>query len=371
MSSDSFFDNIESHFEEGLPFAVYCKPNSFDVKAILQRDDTLYKIEDYTESGFVFAPFDFRKDAVLMPYAKCSIHTLDENVYLEDKGVPKYTEILYDESHFINLVEKGLKGITREEFKKVVLSRKEIVKFDSFDVIQSFKILLNIYSRAFVYCWFHPKVGLWLGATPEMLMHVKGDRFSTMALAGTQLYEGTLDVKWQNKEIHEQEYVIDFITESIKSIVTDISVSETETVRAGNVLHIKSDINGTLVQGSDNFRKLLMAIHPTPAVCGIPKLDTMQFILDNEGYNREFYTGFMGELHKEIKLGLRGSSDDNVSHNIDARESHLFVNLRCMQVKPKEAYVYIGCGITEESDPKEEWQETVNKAKTIKKVIGF
>lgn len=371
MASEALFSNLEEHYKNELPFVVYCKPSSFEVKAVLQRDDELYKIEDFTESGFVFAPFDFRKDAVLMPYAKSSIHTSEEHVYLEDQELPKNYGTVNNKEQFINIVEKGLHGITEGKFKKVVLSRKEHVRYNTVDPILSFKILLNTYSHAFVYCWYHPKVGLWLGATPEMLLQVKGNKFSTMALAGTQVYKGIMDVIWQDKEIKEQQYVTDFIEESISSLVSNISITEAETVRAGNVLHLKSDVSGDLYQGPEDFRKLLLAIHPTPAVCGIPKLDSMQFILDNEGYNREFYTGFMGELNKEIKLEKRDTSTDIATLNSDARESHLFVNLRCMQIKSQEAYVYVGCGITEASNPHKEWLETVNKAKTIKKGIGF
>ena len=62
MSQDRFFESISEHYEKQLPFVVYCKPSSFHVHALLQKNDVLFKISDYNESGFVMAPFDFRKD---------------------------------------------------------------------------------------------------------------------------------------------------------------------------------------------------------------------------------------------------------------------------------------------------------------------
>ena len=62
-----------------------------------------------------------------------------------------------------------------------------------------------------VYCWFHPKVGLWIGATPELLFKVEGKRLTTISLAGTQAFNEYETVKWSAKEIEEQQIVTDYI----------------------------------------------------------------------------------------------------------------------------------------------------------------
>jgi isochorismate synthase len=95
---------------------------------------------------------------------------------------------------------------------------------------------------------------------------------------------------------------------------------------------------------------LIDALHPTPAVCGLPKESAKEFILENEGYDRSFYTGFLGELSVENR-------------------SNLFVNLRCMQVKDATYYIYIGGGITSASVPEKEWEETVAKSKVMLRVL--
>ncbi len=58
MQSDEIFLKLENHFKSNLPFVVYKKPNQVEVTVILQKDNIVNYTEDYSESGFVFAPFD-------------------------------------------------------------------------------------------------------------------------------------------------------------------------------------------------------------------------------------------------------------------------------------------------------------------------
>ena len=371
MTSKDFFDYISEHYKKDLPFVAYSLPNTFETKAVLQKDDALYKIEDYNETGFVFAPFDIRKDAILMPSSKSRmLLTLDDVEVEEEEAMP--FDIDNNQAHHIHLVEKGIEFINRGNLEKVVLSRKETLQLDSpLNPLKVFKTLLNNYNSAFVYCWYHPKVGIWLGATPETLLSIERNRFSTMALAGTQDYLGTLDVNWNSKEIEEQKIVSDYVEKALHEHIKGIEVSEVQTVKAGRLLHLRTDISGELIDHSKSIQKLILKLHPTPAVCGLPKIDAMQFILDNEHYNREFYSGFLGELNKETKVQPRSGrrNIENTAYSFNKRSTNLFVNLRCMQVQDTKAILYVGGGITKDSNPENEWQETVNKTNTIKSVI--
>ena len=371
MTSKDFFGYISEHYSKELPFVAYSLPNTFETKAVLQKDKALYKIEDYNETGFVFAPFDIRKDAILMPYSKSRmLLTLEDIVVDEEESIP--FDIDNDEPHHLHLVEKGIESIKKGGLQKVVLSRKETLDLESpLDPLKVFKTLLNSYNSAFVYCWYHPNVGLWLGATPETLLSIERNRFSTMALAGTQDYEGTLEVNWNTKEIEEQKLVSDYVEKALQEHIKDIEVSEVQTVKAGRLLHLRTDISGELMDHSKSIQKLILKLHPTPAVCGLPKIDAMQFILDNEHYNREFYSGFLGELNKETKVQPRSGrrNIENTAYAFNKRSTNLFVNLRCMQIRDSKAILYVGGGITKDSNPKNEWLETVNKTTTIKNVI--
>ena len=372
MTSTHFFDYIAEHYQKELPFVVYSAPNSFQTRAVLQKDNTLFKIDDFTESGFVFAPFDIRKDAIIMPYgASRTLITEEDIIVSETHELAKFIIHNNQEDH-LNLVLKGITKIKENGLKKVVLSRREELELETaIDPIEVYKYLAFNYNSAFTYCWYHPKVGLWLGATPETLLHLDRNRLRTMALAGTQDYTGTLDVEWNSKEKDEQQMVTDYVVNLLEGALENIEVGELKTVKAGKLLHLCTDVTGQLNNDDQSLQRLILRLHPTPAVCGLPKIEAMQFILDNEHYNREFYTGFLGELNREEKIGPRSGKRnvENLAYSYNTRSSHLFVNLRCMQLQKKKAILYVGGGITKDSVPENEWYETVNKTKTIKNIL--
>ena len=372
MQPDEIFLKIENHFRSDLPFVVYRKPNQVEVTVILQNDNTVNYTEDYSEPGFVFAPFDDKQRTILIPFSNSDTHKFTPNTTI--KTDVSINDIHLDQSgknQHIALVKKGINSVKEGVFKKVVLSRVETLLLKEIDPIGLFQGLLNSYPSAFTYCWYHPKVGLWLGATPETLLRIEGNRFETMALAGTQQYKGTIDVNWGDKEKDEQNIVTNFVVEALENKVNDLDIKPTETIKAGNVLHLLTKIKGTLIFEKLSLKQIIMALHPTPAICGIPREESKQFILKNENYNREFYTGFLGEINVSQKK-LRNSGRTNIENNAYAsikKVTNLFVNLRCMQLKNDEVLIYVGGGITKDSDPESEWIETVNKTNTIKKVL--
>src|SRR5690606_32711850 len=108
------------------------------------------------------------------------------------------------------------------------------------------------------------------------------------------------------------------------------------THRAGSLLHLRSDITGILKNGKATLTTIAAAVHPTPAVCGSPRKAARDFIMENEGYDREFYTGFLGPI-----------MDNGAS-------ASLLVNLRCMKIYGNTARLFMGGGITIGSQPNEE-----------------
>ncbi|MCI2227890.1 chorismate-binding protein [Polaribacter sp. MSW13] len=349
------FKKIKDSYSNKLPFVVYRKPKETTISSFFLKDDMLYTTSSFTEKGFVFAPFNAEEKAVLFPLEKSEY--LEEELFLGgEKTLKDYfkTNETSKEDH-IKLVEKAIDEINNNELQKVVISRKELVAITDFNLVEIYQKLLDSYANAFVYVWFHPKIGLWLGATPETLLEIENTNFKTMSLAGTQVFKDTEDVIWKAKELEEQQLVTSFIENQLKMISSHLEIDKTETVRAGNLLHLKTKVKGVL-DTSSNLKTLIRALHPTPAVCGLPRELARSFILENEHYTRSFYTGFLGELN----LGL--SSSKTV-------KSNLFVNLRCMQVEDNIASIYIGGGITKDSKAKKEWKETVAKSKVMKLVL--
>ena len=373
MTLNDFFTSIETQYQNNLPFVAYRKPAETRVSALLQSDDALYTTQDFVDKGFVFSPFEDTDSTILIPLevSKVLSVVLESEIPITSKtNQLQKTVNETDKAFHIKLVNKGVEAIKNGLFKKVVLSRKEHVLIEDQNPIEIFKKLLNTYKSSFIYCWYHPQIGLWLGATPETLIKIEGSQFSIMALAGTQDYKGTLDVVWQEKEIKEQKFVTDFIVESLQPVVESLKISATETVKAGNLVHLKTMISARLKSNS-NLKTIIATIHPTPAVCGLPKELTRQFILDNENYNREYYTGFLGELNLDVtsapRLGKRNI--ENRAYTLNKKSTQLYVNLRCMQLQNNNAFIYVGGGITETSHAESEWQETVSKSLVIKNVL--
>jgi len=344
-------DKAKSQLAQNLPFVLYKKPNSNQLTGLFQKSDMLFSVTDFTEKGFVFASFDGSKTFLIPKNESEIINTvfLKKDFVIQEKeyNLPnKFTKNQYE-----NLVSKGIQAIKNEEFKKVVLSRKETLNLVNFDLITAFENLVQLYPSTFVYCFYHPKVETWLGATPEQLLKANDTEFKTIALAGTQKDMGLNEVVWPKKEQEEQQFVTDYIVEKLKNVASELVVSRPYSIKAGSIWHIKTDISGTLNSGS-SLQQVIQLLHPTPAVCGFPKDKSKEFILHNENYDRSFYTGFLGELNIE-------------------NQTDLFVNLRCMEIDNVQAHLFMGCGITKDSIPEKEWEESINKSATMKRILAY
>lgn len=353
---NNFFSKIKNHKAQNLPFVLYSKPNSTRIIGLLQQNNDLHTVSNFTEKGFVFASFD-EKQLILIPENESEIITSEQESIaialsdINDSGFDAAAKKQYED-----LVAKGIEAIKNDEFKKVVLSRSESVALAEFDFTVVFQQLIQLYPTTFSYCFFHPKVGFWMGATPEQLLKANGNEFETTALAGTQKANSEVEILWQQKEKEEQQYVTDFIIKRLREVALSVNVTEPYSIKAGSIWHIKTDISGVLNENS-TLEEVIDTLHPTPAVCGLPKKKAKAFILENENYDRTFYTGFLGELNSSLASS--------------AVSSDLFVNLRSMQIQENKAILYMGCGITKESIPEKEWEESVNKSMTMKRALSI
>ncbi|GGB73435.1 hypothetical protein GCM10007424_11680 [Flavobacterium suaedae] len=350
-----FFDKIKYQLDKKLPFAVYSKPVSDIVTGVFQKTGAVHNLTDFNARGFVFAPFA-GNDVVFIPKDDAEVITVKNEASIEavlnDLEQPKIDETAKQE--FESLVKKCVSVIKGRQFEKLVASRTEKVPVTT-DVITIYKRLLQTYPNAFRYCFYTPKTGLWMGATPEQLLKAHENTIKTVALAGTQVYSETKEAVWEEKEQQEQKFVTDYILQRLSQYSSDIQATQPYTFRAGNIVHIKTDITADLKESS-NIGEVINSLHPTPAVCGIPKEQAKQFLLDNEGYNRKYYSGYLGELNYDFGSGTSSKTD-------------LFVNLRSMKMSEDNAQLFIGCGITKDSNPEKEFFETVNKSITMRKVL--
>lgn len=242
---------------------------------------------------------------------------------------------------FQEMVAFAKSCINNGEISKVVLSRIKKTNL-KIDPLNAFFNLEAQFPSAFVYIFYHPSAGLWVGASPEKLLEKKGvNSYYIHSLAGTK----HVAERWTEKELIEQEMVTEDILTKLKSIgISDLNLEGPFDLEYGSIKHLKTRIS---FQSPIGPKSILLNIHPTPAVCGIPTERARRLINQLEGYDRSFYTGY---------LGLK-TPEDNI-------ETY-FVNLRCMQFKGDNCYIYTGAGIVAESIPENEWDEVELKAQTL------
>ena len=354
-------------FEEigaGFAFSPFINPNgdkTFFLKADLHY---IFNGKESTQNDdFIEAVSPSSLNPHFIELMKCKNQSL--NSVLTNNSTNKQTT----KQEFIDLVEKGISEIENGVFQKVVLSRtKQIVLPADFDVIRIFDKLCETYASAFISAVSIPHLGVvWMGASPETLVSQdSAGIFRTMALAGTQsVYDsdGNLikpsEALWRQKEIEEQSFVTRYIINCLKKIrVREFEEEGPKTVIAGNLMHLRTDIiiDTVAINFSQLATVMLDLLHPTSAVCGMPKVPATEFILKNEGYDRDFFSGFLGPVNIQ-------SSEGQI-------ESHIFVNLRTMKIEKNIATLYAGCGITADSNAEKEWNETEMKTQTLGSVIS-
>lgn len=257
------------------------------------------------------------------------------------------------------LVRDAIDFIQQHGIAKVVVSRAVTASLPhDFDPVTLFDTLCQRYAHAFVSLVAVPGVGTWIGASPELLLSVDDTSLRTMALAGTQPRpDPAIDphsVRWGEKEVVEQELVSRYVRNFFHDAgYTHFVEQGPQTVTAGKVFHLQSSFHIDLPEAERLAlaNQVLSELHPTSAVCGMPRREALSFIVEHEGYDRSFYSGFLGPVF------------------LDCR-STLYVNLRCMQLFEDSATLYVGGGITADSDPVAEWMETVVKSQTILDALG-
>lgn len=349
------------------PFVIFKKPGSGKVNVWKQNNTQLYTSTDLFVPGFYFAPFDFDNHPVIVfPESKTKIFDImlkdleqdnTESIDLSKADIQEAEVVEYQEK-----VKEAVDLIRSEQLQKIVLSRSIKVHFESFDIFSAVIRLMWSYEHAYVYLWYHPKIGTWIGATPELLAGYQNGLLKTVSLAGTvtdinekekfarkdSLFrEDEMPDSWGGKEFNEQQIVTDYIVNSLKKFSKDITVENPETIRQGHLEHIKTRISAQI--DKENLSRVIRQLHPTPAVCGLPADTAKQYIKQIEDYDRKYYTGFLGEKSQETV--------------------ELYVNLRCMEVLKNHFKLYVGGGIVSDSQPGKEWQEILLKSKVL--ILGF
>lgn len=361
VSLSQFFNYCR---QNSLPVAFYRLPGNSEIQVIAQNHTGLITVKTDSrlsaKKGFLFAPFqeDEKHYSVII---EPDIYTTSDKLPMlgrlssarKTKLPADKTKIQsVDKEQYIKYVKAIKSSIKTKGFKKIVAARViKKKKPDHFNPVHYFQSLCKKYPAAFSSLVYTPEFGLWIGATPEVLLTIDTTGFKTFSLAGTRANKETkFKSEWGIKEQHEQKIVSDYIMAAFKKVTkVKPGIQGPETITAGNLLHLRTTFIYRNIP-KNSWPAVVTALHPTPAVAGLPKKASIEFIQKHESANRGFYCGYLGPV------------------NLDG-DINLFVNLRCMQVLKNKLAVYVGCGITAGSNPKDEWKESKMKTETLLSVL--
>ncbi|MGR5531274.1 isochorismate synthase [Vibrio alfacsensis] len=263
------------------------------------------------------------------------------------------------EPQWRELVNKVLSGIASDDFKKVVLARKSFIYLDSpLSAAQLLKASYLSNHHSFHFLFSLDSKHSFMGSTPERLYLRVGHELHTEALAGTigRGDNATQDMELANwlstdtKNLNENQYVVDDIIERLLPYSESVEVDqEASLVRLRKVQHLKRHIHAHLQSGINGVQ-LLSALQPTAAVAGLPRKESMQFILDNEPFARGWYAGSMGYISHE--------------------RAEFCVAIRSALVLGDQVQLFAGAGIVPGSVAEHEWVELDKKMSTLLSLIS-
>lgn len=344
MDIDSLIHRILS--SEG-GFAIYRTPEQSVFSFMAQKTAVGLWSESSVGAGFVVAPFapsDATPAVVIRPE------------YFEERQLPhqfareKVTATYADAKERTAYAESFARlypYFAAGTVKKVVLARRCSLE------LAAAPSLLSLFFQAceqnptcFVALWRTPQTGVWLVATPELLVRKTASEGHTMAIAGTMSADEDTAAQWHtwsDKNKEEQRQVADFIATTLAPLTTHCEHSTTYPQKVGQLVHLRTDFRFIT---PCSVAKIALALHPTPAVCGTPRAPALGLIQRIEPVSRSYYSGFCGAIENDGSAAL-------------------YVSLRCMQLQEKSAFLYAGGGILAESQEAEEWQETCRKLRPM------
>lgn len=256
-------------------------------------------------------------------------------------------------------VAEAVDTIRRDALRKVVLSRSVVVRSDAapngFDLLHH---LEATYPRCFGFGW-QAGSATFVGASPELLVRSIGGAVSSNPLAGSAprgegeeedraLAEGLMR---SPKDRFEHRLVVDDVVDRLRPFVDDIAVPDSPSLkRMATVQHLSTPVAGTLVHPT-HVLALADALHPTPAVGGTPRQQSMAFIDKVEGFDRGWYAGGVGWV-------------DGIG------DGEFAIALRCGLLEGPQAHVFAGAGIVADSDPDAELLETRLKLRPLLELLA-
>lgn len=264
----------------------------------------------------------------------------------------------FEQQEFEEAVRKCVEYIRAGDIFQVVISQRLQleIKASPFEIYRTLRI---VNPSPFMFFLRSPGVTL-VGSSPEIMCRVVNGKVTVRPLAGTRKRgrddqedrQLAAELLADPKERAEHVMLVDLGRNDVGRVARygTVELSDVmEIERYSHVMHITSNVNGTLRDGRDAF-DALRACLPAGTVSGAPKVRAMEIIDELEPHRRGPYAGAVGYI--------------DYSGNMDT-----CIALRTIVIQGNQAYVQAGAGIVADSVPRHEYQETLNKARGLLNAI--
>lgn len=255
-----------------------------------------------------------------------------------------------DQKKWESSVRRALQLITGDTLHKIVLARKKVFHSPTaFDPVWFLRQLQERMNHVYYFLFQLDADHSFLGASPERLFRKSGRILESDALASTRPRGKTVDEDLQyeqdlltsHKELEEHRWVSHMIETTLAPLCDSLYIPVRESVlKLANVQHIRTLFRGELKQNI-GISELLLALHPTPAVAGLPRDRAMGHIAQLEPFDRGWYAGPVGWLGRS--------------------SAEFAVGIRSALIRRDRLEIYAGAGIVADSVPANEWSETESK----------
>lgn len=329
-----------------MAFSLWSYPNQKYFK-VVEGDLVQHDRVDLEKMGHAFVVSTAQHQAPVYAINIESTRVLEnaaeflENAHFNRLGLASNGAVDYQ-----TLVREAINEIkTGGDLQKVVLSRFQ----DLPTTLPEIGFLDNLrkkYPTAFIALFSDEQLGTWITASPELFLKRSGTQLQSFSLAGTKF---SSDSDLGIKEHEEQHFVTNYIKQTFEAAGLSVRVNGGIEHKAGALVHLLNVVEGSMASQTADVDGLISQLHPTPAVCGLPLALGIEF-LKKEQYDRQLYTGFLGEVESPTSF-------------------ELYVNLRSAQLTRDGLRFYAGAGITADSDPEKEFDETQAKMDVLKSVL--
>ncbi|WP_243385952.1 isochorismate synthase [Bacillus kexueae] len=284
---------------------------------------------------------------------------INEDSHLFKQQAKVKETMVFHEKEWIQAVEKATSAIKRGSFEKVVLARDVLVSFDSPLSIGSILYRLEENQKSSFLFSFQVGDKSFIGATPERLIKKNREKVHSACVAGSIRRGATMKedeslgaaLLADEKNLHEHEVVVRMITNAFEECCSSLKKeNRPNLLKTKNIQHLFTPIEG-FVRDGYSIMDFVEKLHPTPALGGYPKKESLRFIREEEPMDRGWYASPIGWFDNE----------DN---------GEFVVAIRSGLIHQQAAHLFAGCGIVEHSNPNEEWEETEVKLGPMMDALG-